>query len=160
MIAVIGLMLSVIAAGVWSGLFLTVTTILHPMFVRQSVRGFVMDMSRFLPIARRSPTNHIPAILLLAGPTLALIGLSGSPAGPPFLLTAAGLAASLAGPVLTSRYLSEPTYDVILSWDPDAPPDDWRAVQRRWIRLNWTRGALTWLAFALFLLASYTHLTS
>ena len=35
MIAEIGLGLSVVAAGLWSGLLLTVTTILHPMYASQ-----------------------------------------------------------------------------------------------------------------------------
>lgn len=38
MIATVGLWLSVIAAGLWSGLLLTLTTILHPTFVRQPAR--------------------------------------------------------------------------------------------------------------------------
>ncbi|MEV0379944.1 hypothetical protein [Nonomuraea sp. NPDC050643] len=66
----------------------------------------------------------------------------------------------MAGPLLTSRFLAEPNYDVILSWNPDAMPDDWQAAQRLWTRLNWIRAALTWLAFAPFVLATHAHLTS
>ena len=37
-------------------------------------------------------------------------------------------------------------------------PADWQAARDRWIALNWIRGAITWVAFALFLAASYAHL--
>ena len=59
---------------------------------------------------------------------------------------------------LWSRLLSEPTYDVILGWDPDAVPADWLAVRRRYFALNWVRAVFTWVAFALFLAAAYAHL--
>lgn len=51
MLAEIGLGLSVVSAGLWSGLLLTVTTILHPMYARQDASAFAADMRRFLPIA-------------------------------------------------------------------------------------------------------------
>ncbi|MCO1659849.1 hypothetical protein [Pseudonocardia humida] len=159
MIAEIGLGLSVVAAGLWSGLLLTVTTILHPLYASRDAGGFTADMRRFLPIARRSPTNYVLVIALLVAPVLALVGLwleRGT--GVVIALTAAGLAATVAGPLLISDRLAEPNYAVILGWDPDHPPPDWRIARARWMRLNWARGALTWTAFALFLAAAYAHL--
>ena len=58
-----------------------------------------------------------------------------------------------------SRLLSEPTYDVILGWNPADLPADWSAVRDRWVALNWIRAAITWAAFGLFLAAFYAHLT-
>jgi hypothetical protein len=72
----IGLGLSVIATGLWSGLLLTLTTILHPLFAARGPIGFTEDMRRFLPIARRSPTNYVLVLALIASPVIALIGLS------------------------------------------------------------------------------------
>ena len=77
----------------------------------------------------------------------------------PFVLTAAGFAATVAGPLLTSRFLAEPNYEVILGWNPEAVPADWRTVRARYFRLNWIRGVLTWVAFALFVTAAYVHLS-
>jgi hypothetical protein len=74
MIADIGLGLSVVSAGLWSGLLLTLTTILHPMYAAHPPGGFADDMRRFLPIARRSPTNYILVIALLLAPVIALAG--------------------------------------------------------------------------------------
>jgi Domain of unknown function (DUF1772) len=159
MIADIGLGLSVVAAGLWSGLLLTLTTILHPMYARQDAGGFAEDMRRFLPIARRSPTNYVLVALLVIAPVVALVGLWDQPSSAPFILTATGLAAAVLGPLLTSRYFAEPNYEVILGWDPDAVPRDWKAVRERYFRLNWIRAALTWIAFALFVAAAYAHLT-
>jgi hypothetical protein len=155
MIAAIGLGLSVISAGLWSGLLLTLTTILHPMYATQPAGGFARDMRRFLPIARKSPTNYILVCALFLTPILALVGLRDDPSGAPFILTAAGLVATVSGPLLTSKFLAEPNYEVILGWDPDAVPSDWPVARARYFRLNWIRAALTWTAFALFLAASF-----
>jgi len=157
MITDIGLGLSIISAGLWSGLLLTLTTILHPMYAAQPVSGFARDMRRFLPIARRSPTNYILVCALFLTPILALVGLRGDPSSAPFILMAAGLAATVAGPLLTSKFLAEPNYEVILGWDPDAVPGDWPVARARYFRLNWIRAALTWIAFALFLAAAFLY---
>ena len=157
MIADLGLGLSVIVAGLWSGLLLTLTTILHPMYATRDADGFAEDMRRFLPIARRSLTNYVLVSALLLAPVLALIGLRRDPTGSAFVLTAAGLAATIAGPLLVSRLLAEPNYDVILGWRPGRTPADWRVVRARYYRLNWIRAGLTWSALALFVAATYSH---
>ena len=157
MTADIGLGLSVIAAALWSGLLLTLTTILHPMFAARGAAGFTEDMRRFLPIARRSPINYILVVALVLSPIVALVGLWDEAGSAPFTLTSAGLAATVTGPLLMSRLFAEPNYAVILSWDPAAVPEDWGIVRRRYFRLNWMRGALTWLALMLFVAAACLH---
>lgn len=47
----------------------------------------------------------------------------------------------------------------MLSWEPEAVPDDRPVARDRWLRANWVRAALTWLALACFSLARYLHLT-
>ena len=143
MLADIGLGLSVVCAGLWSGLLLTLTTILQPVYTARDGAGFAAELAGFLPVARTSPTNYV----LVGGLVVA-----------PFVLSALGLVLTVTGPLLVSRLFSEPTYDVILAWDPADMPADWRSVRDRWVALNWIRAALTWVAFALFLAASYTHL--
>lgn len=157
MIAAIGLGAAVVAAALWSGLLLMVTTVLHPVYASRDAAGFAADMRRFLPVARRSPTNWVLVVALLVAPVVALVGLAGTPISPPFVLTALGLAAVVAGPLVTSRCLAEPTYDVILRWDPDAVPDDWRVVRRRYLLLNWVRAVATWTALVLFVIATAVH---
>ena len=159
MTADIGLGLSVVATALWSGLLLTLTTILHPMFAPRGAAGFTEDMRRFLPIARTSPTNYVLVLAMVAGPVVALVGLWSEAGSAPFLLTAAGLAATVAGPLLMSSRLAEPNYTVILSWDPADVPADWLTARARYFRLNWIRAALTWLALVLFVAAAYLHFT-
>ena len=154
MLATYGLLAAVVATALWSGLLLTLTTILHPLYVRRDAAGFARDMHRFLPIARRSPTNYVLVVAMAVAPVVALVGLWPPPVGVPFVLTALGLVVIVAGPLLTSRYGAEPNYDVILAWDPEAPPPDWREVRARYLRLNWIRGAATWTALVLFVVAA------
>jgi hypothetical protein len=158
-LADIGLLLSIVCAGLWSGLLLTLTTILHPVYASQDGAGFASGLGRFLPVARHSPTNYALVAGLVVAPVLALVGLRDDPTGAPFVLTALGLVLTVIGPLLVSRLLSEPNYDVILGWDPEHLPADWQAARDRWVALNWIRGTITWVAFALFLAASYAHLT-
>jgi uncharacterized membrane protein len=158
-LADIGLALSIICAGLCSGLLLTLTTILHPVYTSRDASGFAADLGRFLPVARHSPTNYALVIGLVVAPVLALVGLRDDPTGAPFVLTALGLVLTITGPLLVSRLFSEPNYDVILGWDPADVPADWQDVRRRWITLNWVRAACTWVAFALFLAAAHAHRT-
>jgi hypothetical protein len=159
MTADIGLGLSVVTTALWSGLLLTLTTILHPMFAPRSATGFTQDMRRFLPIARRSPTNYVLVVALVVSPVVALVGLWSEAGSAPFVLTAAGLAATIIGPLVMSSRMAEPNYAVILSWDPDAVPADWGIARARYFRLNWIRAGLTWLALVLFVAAAYLYFT-
>jgi hypothetical protein len=68
-LADIALGVSVVAAGLWSGLLLMLTTILHPVYATPGPRGFAEAMRAFLPVARTSPTNTVlVALLVLARP--------------------------------------------------------------------------------------------
>ena len=55
--AEVALVASLVLAGLWSGLLLFLTTILHPVFAGLSGPDFAALMRRFLPVARRSATN-------------------------------------------------------------------------------------------------------
>jgi hypothetical protein len=152
------LCLSVACAGLWSGLLLTITTILHPMFAAQDPSGFRSDLGRFLPIARRSPTNYILVVGLMVAPVVALVSLRDGAGSAPFVLTAIGVALTLTGAFGMSRFLAEPNYEVILGWDPTHPEREITVARRRYFALNWLRGAFTWAAFGCFLAALYLEL--
>jgi hypothetical protein len=151
------LCLCVALAGLWSGLLLTITTILHPMFSHQDLAGFRNDLGRFLPVARRSPTNYLLVIGLMVVPAIALVSLADDRGSAPFVLTAIGFALILIGAFGMSRFLAEPNYDVILHWDATQPSAEMQSARRRYFALNWARGALTWAAFGCFLAATYLH---
>jgi hypothetical protein len=151
------LCLSVAFAGLWSGLLLTITTILHPMFGRQDLRGFTSDLGRFLPIARRSPTNYILVVGLIVAPAVAVVALRDDPGSAPFVLTAIGLLLTFIGAFGFSRFLAEPNYEQILGWDSSRPTSELQSARRRYFALNWLRGGFTWAAFGCFLAATYFH---
>jgi hypothetical protein len=146
------LVASVVLSGLWSGLLAMLTLILHPMLASMDGRDFARFLRAFLPTARRAPINYIAVIGMVVAPAVALVALD-EVGDAPFVLTAVGLALTIAGPLLVSNRLAEPNYDVMLAWEPDAVPAGWKATRRRYFALDWIRAVATWLAFALFLAA-------
>jgi hypothetical protein len=146
------LVASVVFSGLWSGLLAMLTLILHPMLASMDGRDFARFLRAFLPTARRAPINYIAVIGMVVAPAVALVAPD-EVGEPPFVLTAIGLAVTIAGPLLVSNRLAEPNYDVMLAWEPDAVPAGWKATRQRYFALNWIRAVATWLAFALFLAA-------
>jgi hypothetical protein len=141
----------VVFSGLWSGLLAMLVLILHRVMAGMDGPDFARFLERFLPIARKVPFNYIAVIGMVIAPVVALFALDRGDAS--FVLTAIGLALTIAGPLLVSNRLSEPNYDVILAWNPDALPDGWEAIRRRYFALDWIRAIATWTAFALFLAA-------
>jgi hypothetical protein len=141
----------VVCSGLWSGLLAMLTLILHPMMARMDGPDFARFLHGFLPTARKAPFNYVVVLGMVIAPAVALFVLdSGETA---FVLTATGLALTVAGPLLVSNRLSEPNYDVMLAWNPSAMPDGWEAIRHRYFTLDWIRAAATWSAFGLFLAA-------
>jgi hypothetical protein len=66
-----------------------------------------------------------------------------------FVLTAIGLGIVIVGVLIVSNVWKTPTYNLIVAWDPSAMPADWQ----RYFTINWIQLAVTWAAFALFILA-------
>src|SRR5262249_45822234 len=77
-----------------------------------------------------------------------------------FVLTAIGLGIVIVGVLIVSNVWKTPTYNVILAWDPGAMPAGWEAGRRRYFTINWIQMAVTWSAFALFLVALVSLSTS
>jgi hypothetical protein len=138
-------------SGLWSGLLAMLTLVMHPMLAKMNGPDFARFLDAFLPTARHAPFNYAAVAGMVIAPVVALLGLDAS--STPFVLTAIGLVLTVAGPLLVSNRLSEPNYDVMLAWNPDAMPSDWQATRRRYFALNWVRAAATWAAFGLFLAA-------
>jgi hypothetical protein len=147
-----GLIACVVFAGLWSGLLAMLTLVLHPMLTGMDGPGFARFLRAFLPVARRAPINYVTVFGMVIAPVVVLFALDDA-GDLPFVLTAIGLALTVAGPLLVSNRLAEPNYDAMLAWNPDAMPRDWEAGRRRYFALNWIRAGATWAAFALFLAA-------
>lgn len=151
------LCVTIVAAGLWSGLLLTITTILHPMFSSRDSSGLRSDLGRFLPIARRSPTNYVLVVALVVAPIAALVALWDSTIDASIALMGMGAVLTLTGAFGLSRFVAEPNYDVLLDEDPEQSPRRWGKARERYFLLNWVRAACTWAALGCFVSAGYLY---
>jgi hypothetical protein len=143
-------------SGLASGLFGMLCTILRPMLQAKDGRAFRNFMEEFLRFADHSLGklyNLGWSLVMGIGPILALVLLWDDPGSTSFILTAIGLGLVLVGIWLVSNVWKTPTYNMILSWNPDALPADWEVVRRRYFTINWIQLVTTWAAFVLFLVA-------
>jgi hypothetical protein len=147
----------VVFAGLWAGLTGMLTLVIHRMLAPMSGGEFARFLGAFLPVARTSWFNYLEVAGMVIAPIVALFAL-GTSAGAPFVLTAIGLALTVAGPLLVSNRLAEPNYDAMLAWDPDAVPGDWLRSRHRYFAYNWIRFVATCGAFGLFIAALVEHL--
>jgi hypothetical protein len=147
---------TVFFSGLAVGLFGALCAIIRPMQAAMGGREFRNFMEVFLRYAGHSwgkVYNLAWSLVMGIGPIVALVLLWDDPGSTSFILTAIGLGIVLVGIWLVSNAWKTPTYNLILSWDPEALPADWEAGRRRYFTINWIQLAVTWTAFALFLLA-------
>jgi hypothetical protein len=141
-------------SGLASGLLGMPSAIMRPMLAAMSGRDFRGFMEAFLRYAGHSwgkVFNVAWSIGMTIGPIVVL--LWDDRGSTSFVLTAIGLGIVIVGVLVVSNVWKTPTYNVILAWDPEAMPADWKAGRRRYFTINWIQLAVTWSAFALFLLA-------
>jgi hypothetical protein len=143
-------------SGLASGLLGMLSAIMRPMLAAMDGRSFRNFMEAFLRYADHSwgkVFNYAWSLGMTIGPIVALVLLGDDPGSTSFVLTAIGLAIVIVGVDVVSNVWKTPTYNVILAWDPDALPADWEAGRQRYFTTNWIQLAVTWSAFALFLVA-------
>ena len=143
-------------SGLASGLLGMLSTIMRPMLAAMSGRDFRTFMEAFLRYADHGlgkAFNYAWSLGMFIGPIVALVLLWDDRGSTSFVLTAIGLGIVLVGVIIVSNVWKTPAYNVILAWDPEALPADWEAGRRRYFAINWIQLAVTWSAFALFLLA-------
>jgi hypothetical protein len=143
-------------SGLASGLLGMLSAIMRPMLAAMDGRSYRNFMEAFLRYADHSwgkVFNYAWSLGMTIGPIVALVLLGDDPGSTSFVLTAIGLAIVIVGVDVVSNVWKTPTYNVILAWDPDALPADWEAGRRRYFTINWIQLAVTWSAFALFLVA-------
>jgi hypothetical protein len=143
-------------AGLAAGELGMLTAIIRPMQAVMDGRDFRSFMEAFLRFAAHSwgkVYNFSWAIVPTIGPVVALVLLWDDPGSTSFVLTAIGLGVVIVGVLIVSNVWKTPTYNMILAWDPEAPPAGWEAVRQRYFTINLIQLAVTWAAFALFLVA-------
>jgi hypothetical protein len=147
---------TVFFSGLAAGLLGMLCAIMRPMLEAMDGRDFRNFMETFLRYADHGlgkVYNLGWALVPVFAPIVALLLLWDDPGSASFILTAIGLVIVLVGIWLVSNLWKTPTYNLILSWDPEALPADWEAGRRRYFTINWIQMAVTWSAFALFLVA-------
>jgi hypothetical protein len=144
----------VFSTGLFTGLLMTVKFFFERALKDLSGPEFTLVMHRFLQITRTHPLNY--AMVLVSGfaPVAVLVMMRESLGSAGFVLTAAGLLAFWCGSILPSTFFAQPLYGLFLSWEPDAPPKDWREARDRYFRLNVVRGLGSALAFVCFVIAA------
>ncbi|HZB36274.1 MAG TPA: hypothetical protein VE440_09400 [Gaiellaceae bacterium] len=85
----------VVFSGLWSGL-LMLTLVMHPMLKAMTGRDFARFLRAFLPVARHAWFDYFAIFGMIVAP---IVALGGDLSGTPFVLTAIGLALTVAGPL-------------------------------------------------------------
>ena len=118
--------IAVLSTGLFTGLLMTVKFYFERALKDLSGPEFTLVMQRFLKITRTHPLNY--AIVLVSGfaPVAVLMMMRESLGSAAFMLTAVGLLAFWCGSILPSTFFAQPLYGVFMSWELDAPPQDWR----------------------------------
>lgn len=98
----------------------------------------------------------VPAVFVLtaiSGVTVAVLEFT----APGFVFRCAGVLAVLTWTLATFGG-TVPINEAVLTWQPDAPPENWKAVVKRWERLDLVRTWAALAAFACFLTAAALRL--
>jgi hypothetical protein len=116
-------------------------------------RNFMETFLRYADNGLGKAYNYLWSLGMSIGPIVAVVLLWDDPGSTSFVLTAIGLGIVIVGVDIVSNVWKQPTYKLILAWDPEAMPADWEAGRQRYFTINWIQFATTWAAFALFLVA-------
>ena len=146
--------IAVVSTGLFTGLLMTVVFFFERALRDLSGPEFATVMQRFLKITRTHSLNY--AMVLISGltPVAVLVMVHESPGSPSFVLTTIGLLAFWCGSILPSTFIAQPLYGVFMSWEIDAPPQDWREARERYFRVNVVRGLGSAIAFVCFVIAA------
>src|ERR687894_1497586 len=109
----------------FTGLLMTVVFFFERALRDLSGPEFALVMQRFLKITRTHPLNYAMVLVSGLAPAAVLVMIRESAGSLAFVLTAVGLLAFWCGSILPSTFFAQPLYGVIMSWETDAPPQDW-----------------------------------
>jgi uncharacterized membrane protein len=146
----------VLSTGLFTGLLMTVKFFFERALRDLSGSEFALVMQRFLKITRTHPLNYAMVLTSGIAPVAVLVMLRESAGSTAFVLTEAGLLAFWCGSILPSTFIAQPLYRIFISWEIDAPPQDWREARDRYFRVNVVRGLGSAVAFVCFVIAAIT----
>jgi MFS family permease len=150
------LVATIFLSGLAAGLLGMLSAIMRPMLAAMDGRDFRNFMEDFLQHAGNGlgkVYNLAWSLGMTIGPVVVLVLLWDDRSSTAFVLTAIALGVVIVGVDVVSNAWKTPTYNMILSWDPEAVPADWEAGRQRYFTINLIQLVVTWTAFALFLVA-------
>ncbi len=149
----LALIASAAATGLFAGLLWTFAVGVNPLYA-------TLDGPTYASIQQKmigTIDAGIPPVLILTAvaPLVAPItlGVTRQWRTPVFALTLSAFLLYMLGVMVFTVVLNVPINNVILSWDPAAPPADWAQARDEWDRLNAIRTPISVLAFVLYLAA-------
>jgi hypothetical protein len=151
-LAEIMLILSIIAAGLFAGLMLTLVVILHRMWLTMPAETYIRSMQTFLPAAKGNPFITTITLLPIIAPIAALVDGRANAGTGAFGLTLIGLILAFC-PLLITLRLNFPIYQTMMNWQTASPPANLPQTRTRFQALNLARLLLAVGAMLCFLLA-------
>ena len=137
----VALLLTALSMGVHFGTWLTE----GPLRATQSGALFIeIHQGRDRVVARVMPILGSAALIFLA---LGVFLMRAVPVA--FALSLAGLACCI-GDMFVTLLVNVPINGKVQSWQPEAPPADWKLLRDRWERFHSIRALLVVSGFALF----------
>jgi hypothetical protein len=146
--------IAVVSTGLFTGLLMTVVFFFERALKALYGPEFALVMQRFLKITRTHPLNYTMVLISGLTPVAVLVMLRENLGSPSFVLSAIGLLAFWCGSILPSTFIAQSLYGVFMSWEIDAPPQDWREARERYFRVNVVRGTGSAIAFVCFVIAA------
>jgi len=151
---------SVAAAGLFTGLMMTLVVLMEDTWNQQEPTDSIRALQTFLTVAKGHPVITVVTFAGVLLPLLALILLWQMENTPALILTGVGFVVFTLGVLGVTVRLNLPLYEVLMGLDTESPADDWQESRKRFYWLNRVRGVASGAAFLLFLGAMVTMSTS
>ncbi len=123
----VALVLATVSTKLCTGLSMTILAFFESMLKGLVAPEFTLVVQRFHGVVRTRPVDYGLVTTSVLAPVAALVLLRGSVGSSAFVL--AGLLASVAGPVLVSRFFAEPIYYEFSNREIESPPEDRREAR-------------------------------
>ncbi len=152
------LSLASIGAGLFSGFVVAMASVVQAMLDDLNCTEYTCVMQRIIARGRESV---VVKVLLLGKLLVGVVAMVLAwPQRGVFVLALVGWVVFFVGALLVSRQMAEPLYDIVMSWDVQAPPPDWEHYRRRWHQINWISSGAAFVAFCLFGAAAHQTLAA
>ncbi len=150
-LALLALGISAAAAGLFTGLMMTLVVLMEPTWNRHTPTDAIRTLQTFLEVAKGHPIIAGLTFVGLLLPIVALVLLWQVGNIAALILTGAGWLSFGIGVFVVTVWLNLPLYEVLMGLEPDSPSANWQTSRGRFYWLNRVRGIASGTALLLFL---------